>query len=138
MQQRRWPELPPTEDAAATTAALRLLRAKIATLPGMPAAFTIPVIGGDPIPPGLRAVIATLTDLGASALLEQAGLSAAETEAQVRDRVLYYLDTVIELVTQQALARPGHALFAGFTALVAGTLAMSDLRTEQGRARYRR
>jgi hypothetical protein len=110
MQQRRWPELPPTEDAAATIAALRLLRAKIATLPGMPATFTIPVIGGDPIPPDLRTVIATLTDLAASALLGQAGLAETETEAQVRDRVLYYLDTAIELVTQQALAGSEHAL----------------------------
>jgi hypothetical protein len=110
MQQGRWPELPPTEDAAATVAALRLLRAKIAMLPGVPATFTIPVIGGDPISPGLRAVIATLTDLAASALLGQAELSETETEAQVRDRVVYYLDTAIELVTQQALARPEHAL----------------------------
>jgi hypothetical protein len=110
MQHGRWPELPPTEDAAASLAALRLLRAKVATLPGMPATFTIPVIDGDPIPPSLRAVIATLTDLAASALLGQAGLSETETEAQVRDHVLYYLDTAIELVTQQALARPEHAL----------------------------
>jgi hypothetical protein len=110
MQQGRWPELPPTEDAAATIAALRLLRAKIATLPGIPATFTIPVIDGDPIPPGLRAVIATLTDLAASALLGQPGLAETETEAQVRDRVLYYLDTAIELATQQELARPEHAL----------------------------
>jgi len=110
MQQGRWPELPPTEDAAATIAALRLLRAKIATLRGTPATFTIPVIGGDPVPPGLRAVIATLTDLAASALPGHAGLSETETEAQVRDRILYYLDTVIELATQQALARPEHAL----------------------------
>jgi hypothetical protein len=110
MQQGRWPELPPTEDAAATVAALRLLRAKIAMLPGVPATFTIPVTGGDPISPGLRAVIATLTDLAASALLGQAELSEIETEAQVRDRVVYYLDTAIELVTQQALARPEHGL----------------------------
>jgi hypothetical protein len=110
MQHGRWPELPPTEDAAASLAALRLLRAKVATLPGMPATFTIPVIDGDPIPPSLRAVIATLTDLAASALLGQAGLSETETEAQVRDHVLYYLDIAIELVTQRALARPEHAL----------------------------
>jgi len=109
MQHGRWPELPPTEDAA-TIAALRLLRAKIAALPGMPATFTIPVIDGAPIPPGLRAVIATLTDLAASALIGQAELSETETEAQVRHRVLYYLDTVIELVTRRALARPEHAL----------------------------
>jgi hypothetical protein len=110
MQQGRWPELPPAEDAAATIAALRLIRAKIGTLPGMPATFTIPVMDGDPIPPNLRAVIATLTDLAASALLGQAELSETETEAQVRDQVVYYLDTAIELVTQQALARPEHAL----------------------------
>ena len=73
MQRGRWPELPPTEDAAAGLAALHLLRAKVATLPGMPATFTIPVIDGDPIPPGLRAVIATLTDLAASALPGQVG-----------------------------------------------------------------
>jgi hypothetical protein len=108
--QGRWPELPPTEDAAATIAALRLLRAKIAMLPGVSATFSIPVIGGDPISLGLRAVIATLTDLAVSALLGQAEPSDTETEAQVRDRVVYYLDTAIELVTQQALARPEHAL----------------------------
>ena len=110
MQQGRWPELPRTKDAAATIAALRLLRSKVATLPGMPAIFTIAVIGGDPIPPSLRAFIAALTDLAASALLSQAELSKTETEAQVRDGVLYYLDTAIELITQQALARPDHAL----------------------------
>jgi len=110
MHQGRWPELPPTEDAAATLAALRLLRAKVAMLPGMPATFTIPVIDGDPIPPGLRAVIATLTDLAASALLGQAEPSETETEAQVRDRVLSYLDTAIEVATQQALAGPEHVL----------------------------
>lgn len=110
IQQGRWPELPLTEDAAAAIAALRLLWAKIATLPGMPATFTIPVIDGDPIPPGLRAVIATLTDLAASALLGRAEPAETETEAHVRDRVLSYLDTAIELATQQELARPGHAL----------------------------
>ena len=86
--------------------------------PGVSATFTIPVIGGDPISPGLRAVIATLTDLAASALLGQAELSETETEAQVRDRVVYYLDTAIELVTQQALARPEHALPASHAAPV--------------------
>jgi hypothetical protein len=110
MHQGRWPELPRTEDAAATIAALRLLRSKIATLPGIPAIFTIAVIGGDPIPPALRAFIAALTDLAAPALPSQAERSEPETEAQVRDRVLYYLDTAIELITQQALARPDHPL----------------------------
>jgi hypothetical protein len=118
MQQGRWPELPPTEDAAATVAALRLLRAKIAALPGMSATFTIPVIDGNPIPPRLRAVLTTLTDLAASAFLEQAGVPCAETEVQVQDRVLYYLETAIELITQQALATPGHGLSPSYAAPV--------------------
>jgi len=110
MQQGRWPELPPTEDAVVSLAALRLLRAKVATLPGMPATFTIPVLDGNPIPPSLRAIIATLTDLAVSARHGQAGLSETETEAHVRDQLLYYLDLAIELIAQQALTWPEHAL----------------------------
>ena len=76
----------------------------------MPAIFTIPVIGGDPVPPSLGAYIAALTDLAASALLSQAELSETETEAQVRDQVLSYLDTAID--------RSGHALSPSHTAPV--------------------